>query len=463
MTPIFPPDFRWGVATSSFQIEGATHVDGRGQSIWDTFCKTPGKVANGDHGDIACDHYNRYKEDIALMKSLGVQEYRFSIAWPRIQPDGTGEPLEAGLAFYDRLVDACLEAGIEPMATIYHWDLPQALEDRGGWANREIVEIFADFAEIMVNRLGDRVKNWATLNEPWCTSWLGYMLGVHAPGVKDLDAAIAAAHHTALAHAAAARRMRSVRSDIQVGLVCNMTNYIVDDPDNAEIVELAGLMDAQINRWWIDAFTTGSYPANLVESYGERLAKVMLPGDEDLLLVQTDFLGVNFYSDSFVTTPGPDDRAISEGGLFPFPQRSGGHIPEPQTAMGWPITPEGLGNLCRRIHADWPAITSIVITENGAAFEDQVEADGSVKDDHRKKYLIEHLHSLASAVADGAPVSGYFAWSLMDNFEWAEGYNKRFGIVHVDFDTLKRTPKASAHAYASIIAANTTEFAPVSS
>ena len=447
----FPADFRWGVATSSYQIEGAVSAGGRSPSIWDTFCQTPGKVVGGDTGDIACDHFNRFESDIALMQELGIQEYRFSIAWPRLIPDGVGSPNEAGIDFYNRLVNALLAAGIKPVATLYHWDLPQVLQDRGGWANREIVEAFAAYAELAVARLGDRVKDWATLNEPWCTSWLGYMIGVHAPGERDLDKAIAASHHTALAHAVATRRMRAIRPDLSIGLVCNMTNYRVDDESNSELMELSGLMDSHVNRWWIEAFTSGMYPANLVQTYGERLARVLLPGDAELLRVETDFLGINYYSDSYITTPEPDDKPMIEGGLFPFLQRAGGKVPQPTTAMGWPITPNGLRDLCLRVTRDWPEVREILITENGAAFDGDAVQQGVVTDDLRLDYLRTHIEALGEAISAGAPVTRYFAWSFMDNFEWAEGYAKRFGIVHVDFETLVRTPKESALWYSSII------------
>ena len=447
----FPQGFKWGAATSSYQIEGAAYEDGRGPSIWDTFCATDGKVVNGDNGDVACDHYHRFNEDIQIMKDLGLQTYRFSIAWPRLFPKGDKVREERGFDFYNRLINALLEAGIEPVATIYHWDLPQPLQDNGGWANRDIVDAFSHYAAACVEAFGDRVKNFITLNEPWCTSWLGYAVGVHAPGVKDTDQAIAAAHHTALAHGVAARAMRAKRADIRVGIALNMTNYRVAAGSNEDVHELAGLMDSNINRWWLDAIVHGRYPQNLVDSYGPKLASVLKAGDLDLLKVDTDFVGINYYSDSFLANPRPDDKPISEGGLFPFPQRADGTPPEPYTAMGWPITPVGLGDLVIRVSQDWPEITDLTITENGVAFDDTVSEDGLVHDANRVAYLKAHLESLGRGIAAGAPVSAYFARSLMDNFEWAEGYAKRFGIVYVDFVTLQRIPKDSAKEYGAII------------
>ncbi|MFM5903618.1 MAG: family 1 glycosylhydrolase [Microbacteriaceae bacterium] len=319
-----PDGFKWGAATASYQIEGSTEVDGRGTSIWDTFAATPGKVVNMENGSVACDHYNRYPEDIRLMKDLGIQTYRFSLAWSRMFPEGDSRREQRGFDFYKRLVNELLENDIEPLATLYHWDLPQTLQDKGGWANRDIVNAFADYSGAVVAELGDLVKGWATLNEPWCTSWLGYGIGVHAPGERDLHKAISAAHHTALAHAEATRAIRAQNSSVKTGIVLNMTNYIVDDANNPELVELADLLDANINRWWTDAMSTGRYPEVLDKYYGETYKSILLPGDENLLKIDNDFLGINYYSDSFVSTPRPEDKPMSEGGLHPFPQRSNG-------------------------------------------------------------------------------------------------------------------------------------------
>ncbi|MBJ7280543.1 MAG: beta-glucosidase [Rhodoluna sp.] len=449
----FPEDFNWGSATASYQVEGAFDVGGRSASIWDTFSKTPGKVVRGDNGDVACDHYNRFLEDVQIMKDLGMQTYRFSIAWPRIIPNGTGEVNQEGIDFYNRLIDALLEAGIQPTATLYHWDLPQVLQDKGGWANRDIVQQFADYATVCAEAFGDRVSNWITINEPWCVTWLGNFWGVHAPGLKDLDTSIAVAHHTALAHAEATRALRAARPEIRSGITLNMTNYRVSDESNPELLQLRDYWDSNINRWWIDAQLHGTYPANLVEFYGEKLAKVVLPGDMEKLKIDSEFLGVNYYSDSFLNTPTQEQVEKNEG-TFVFPINSDGTSPAPHTDMGWPITPEGLGDLLIRIHDSWPEITDIAITENGVAYDDEPDENGVVNDQRRVDYLLSHLHSVASAIDAGSPVKSYYYWSLMDNFEWAEGYAKRFGIVHINFETLQRTPKLSAKVYSSVIASN---------
>jgi beta-glucosidase len=450
----FPKDFNWGVATSSYQIEGAAFEDGRGESIWDRFCSTPGKVANSEHGGVACDHYHRFEEDIQIMKQLGVNTYRFSIAWPRLFPLGDSTPEPKGFDFYNRLIDALLANGIKPLATLYHWDLPQPLQDQGGWANRATVDAFTAYSAAAVEAFGDRVKEWLTINEPWCVTWLGYMNGVHAPGVKNLDHALAAAHHTALAHASASRAMRAVRDDLRIGIALNMTNYRIEDEGNAELAELGDLMDAQLNRWWIDAFLNGTYPKVLLDFHAERLSAIIKPGDLESLKVQTDFMGVNYYSDSFLGLPRLEDRPLIEEGLFPFPHRTNGTAPAPYTDMGWPVTPQGLEDLLLRIARDWPEIEDIAITENGAAYDEEPDENGVVNDARRVDYLTSHLEAAGRAIQKGAPLKSYYAWSLMDNFEWAEGYNKRFGLVHVDFKTLVRTVKNSGKTYAQIIQAS---------
>lgn len=454
----FPSGFTWGTATASYQIEGAFNEDGRGASIWDTFSRTPGKVVNGDTGDIACDHYHRYLEDIEIMKNLGVDSYRFSIAWPRLFPNGDSTREERGFDFYNRLIDALIAAGIKPVATLYHWDLPQALEDKGGWANRQVVKSFEDYALACAEAFGDRIKTWITLNEPWCTSWLGYSNGVHAPGKKNFKLAIAASHHTALAHAAGLRAIKSVQRDARVGLTVNMNNIHNESPDNSEVRDFHQLNDSNLNRWWIDAFTRGEYPQELLKIYQGIAPDVFKEKDSDLLKVETDFLGINYYCDGFARAADPDDRPVIEGGFMPFPQTvntsAPAHLNQNLTAMGWVITPAGLGNVVRRVKRDWPEIKEIVITENGSAFDDEVK-DGQVLDARRADYLVRHLLSLSEAIAEGVPVTGYFAWSLLDNYEWAEGYAKRFGIVYVDFKTQERIPKLSARTYKSIISAGT--------
>jgi beta-glucosidase len=449
----FPEGFNWGSATASYQVEGAFDVGGRSASIWDTFSKTPGKVVRGDTGDVACDHYNRYQEDIQIMKDLGMQTYRFSIAWPRIMPNGTGEVNQEGIDFYNRLIDGLLEAGIQPTATLYHWDLPQVLQDKGGWANRDIVQQFADYATVCAEAFGDRVANWITINEPWCVTWLGNFWGVHAPGLKDLDASITVAHHTALAHAEATRALRAVRPEIRSGITLNMSNYRVSDESNTDLLKLRDYWDSNINRWWIDAQLHGTYPQNLVEFYGDKLAKVVLPGDMEKLKIDSEFLGVNYYSDSFLNTPTAEQVEKNEG-TFVFPINSDGTSPAPHTDMGWPITPAGLGDLLIRIHNSWPEISDIAITENGVAYDDEPDDQGVVNDQRRVDYLLSHLESVSRAIEAGSPVKSYYYWSLMDNFEWAEGYAKRFGIVHINFETLQRTPKLSAQVYSRVIASN---------
>lgn len=457
MTMEFPHDFRWGAATAAYQIEGAAAEDGRGPSIWDTFSKTPGKVANGDTGDTACDHYHRFEEDIELMRELGIDSYRFSLSWTRLFPTGDGLRNEAGFDFYNRLINSLIAAGIEPVITLYHWDLPQPLEDTGGWANRATVDAFRDYARACALAFGDRVERWITLNEPWCTSWLGYRNGVHAPGRQDLASAIAAAHHTALAHAAATQALKAVSPSCQVGITVNMTNYIVAAGADAEAFEASDLLDAQLNRWWIDAFMTGEYPAVLKEAFGEHLDRVFLEGDANLLIAEPDFLGINYYSDSFVGSAKPGSPTLAEEGFFPFDVHADLSVPEDlhatMTDMEWPVTPDGLGNLLQRIHQDWPSIPYLMVTENGAAYEDGPDATGVVNDARRVDYLTRHIASMHRAISAGVPVKAYFAWSLLDNFEWAYGYAKRFGLIHVDFVTQKRTLKASAFTYRAIIEA----------
>lgn len=422
-------------------------------SIWDTFSHTPGKVVNGDTGDVACDHYHRYMEDIKIMKDLGIQSYRFSLAWPRIIPGGTGEIGKHGIDFYNRLIDALLDAGIQPTATLYHWDLPQVLQDKGGWANRDIVGWITDYATVAAEQFGDRVANWVTLNEPWCATWLGYFHGVHAPGIKDLDQAIAASHHTALAHAEITRALRAVRPEIRSGLALNMTSYRVDDEANAELIKLREYQDSNLNRWYLDASVHGKYPQNLVDFYGEKLQRVIQPGDMEKLKIDSEFLGINYYSDSFIGTP-TDEQVQKNQGTFLFPINSNGQPPAPYTDMGWPITPQGLEDLLVRIHQDWPEIEDIAITENGAAYDDGPDENGQVNDERRVDYLVNHLDAVSRAIDKGVPVKAYYYWSLLDNFEWAEGYVKRFGIVYVNFETLQRIPKLSANVYSKVIATN---------
>jgi len=458
MAHTFPDDFLWGTATASYQIEGSTSVDGRGISIWDTFSKTPGKVKNGDTGDIACDHFNRFPEDIALMQELGVKAYRFSIAWPRLFPAGNAVREERGFAFYDRLINALIAAGIEPMVTLYHWDLPQTLEDQGGWGNRATALAFADYAKACAEAFGDRVKNWITINEPWCVSWLGYSIGVHAPGRKDYRAAVAAAHHTALAHGLATRAIKSVDPSAKVGITVNMTNYVNENQEDESLNQVVDLLDGNLNRWWIGGIQQGKYPETLLEAYGDLVDGLIHEGDMDLVKCSNEFLGVNYYSDSFVRSARPEDKTFREDAYLPLDVRANTSIPErfngKLTDIGWPVTPHGLRDLVLRIHRDWPEINAINITENGCAINDEPDANGVVHDERRVAYLISHLAALSEAITLGAPVKAYFAWSLLDNYEWAEGYSQRFGIVHVDYETQKRTIKASGYEFKKIVASN---------
>jgi len=458
MSHSFPPEFLWGTATASYQIEGAAQADGRGVSIWDTFSRTPGKVKNGDTGDVACDHYNRYSEDIALMQELGVKAYRFSIAWPRLFPKGDGVREERGFDFYNRLIDALIAAGIEPMVTLYHWDLPQPLEDKGGWANRETAYAFAEYAAACGEAFGDRVTNWITINEPWCVSWLSYSMGIHAPGKKDYRAAVAAAHHTSLAHGLATRALKAIESSFKIGLTVNLTNYISESPEDPVVAEVIDLLDGNYNRWWIGGLQNGEYPATLLAAYGDLADGVIVPGDMDIVKVENEFLGVNYYRDEFVASARPEDIPLIDRAYMPFPQRVNLSIPDRYLAgltdIGWPVTPHGIKDLVLRIHRDWPGVKEIFITENGCAVNDGPDANGVVNDQRRIDYLRAHLGYLSEAIEEGAPVKGYFAWSLLDNYEWAEGYSQRFGIIHVDYQTQKRTIKASGYLYKGLIAAN---------
>jgi beta-glucosidase len=433
----FPPAFTWGVATAAYQIEGAATEDGRGPSIWDTFSRVPGAVANGDTGDVACDHYHRWPDDIALMRELGVDAYRFSIAWPRIQPTGAGPVNQAGLAFYDRLVDGLLEAGIRPFATLYHWDLPQALEDRGGWPARETAYRFEEYAGICAAALGDRVTDWMTLNEPLCSAWIGYLEGRMAPGIRHLPTAVRASHHLLLGHGLAAAAIRDAAPAApQVGIVCNLSP-VEPASDRPEDVAAARRADGHMNRWFLDPLFGDGYPADMVELYGSPPIE---PGDEATIAAPLDFFGLNYYFRAIV--------ADSPEGPARYRQ-----LPVPgarTTAMGWEVHADGLRQLIERV-ADEYDPPAIYVTENGSAWPDLVAPDGTVHDPERIAYLEEHLAACGRALAAGAPLRGYFAWSLLDNFEWAFGYEKRFGLVHVDYATQRRTVKSSGRRYAAIV------------
>ena len=448
----FPADFKWGVATSAFQIEGATKEDGRGETNWDEFCRQPGNVLNGDTGDVACDHYHRFPEDIKIMRDLGIKHYRFSFAWSRMFPTGQADRNEKGFDFYDRLIDSLLESDIQPLPTLFHWDLPSALQAKGGFANREIANYFADYSAKVVQHFGDRLKTWITINEPWVITWLGYYLGVMAPGIKDLGQAISSAHHTALAHGKADRAMREIRSDLKIGLNVNLGMPLANGPQTPESLTAIELIDAQFNQWWINALVHGEYPKILIDEYGDLLSSVVQPGDMEIVKTKPDFLAVNYYRDEFVK---PDASAppLSKTSAFPFEIRVDMTPPAELefTDFNWPITPSGFTNMLVRLHRDWPEIPEFMVTENGCSFHDAPDASGQINDHRRVKFFKQHIDALGDALKQGVPVTGYYAWSLLDNFEWASGYKERFGLVYVDFDTLKRTPKLSAYAYSDLI------------
>jgi beta-glucosidase len=448
----FPDGFVWGAATAAYQIEGAAQEDGRGPSIWDTFSRTPGKVYAGHTGDVACDHYHRYVDDVAMMADLGLASYRFSVAWPRIQPDGTGPVNQRGLDFYDRLVDELIGKGIDPVVTLYHWDLPQTFEDRGGWTVRDPAEAFADYALAVYARLGDRVRTWTTLNEPWCSSYLGYGNGVHAPGRQDPAAAFAAVHHLNLAHGLGVQALRSAGAQT-IGVTLNPASVIPVDPDSPEDIAAAHLVDGLQNRVFFEPMLKGRYPADMLEHMAKFGDLTWLrDGDEALIGQPIDVLGINYYAPEYVAA-----RPGAPGGGGKYPGTEGIHFPEasgPLTDMGWRIEPAGLTRLLERIGRDYPG-TPLLITENGAAFPDGPGDDPErVTDANRVSYLDGHLRACHDAISNGVDLRGYFVWSLMDNFEWAEGYRKRFGIVHVDYASQKRVLKDSARWYREVIRRN---------
>jgi beta-glucosidase len=447
----FPPGFVWGAATAAFQIEGSTTVDGRSPSVWDIFCGQPGAVVNGDTGEPAADHYRRYGEDVELMRDLGLGAYRFSTAWPRIRPDA-GEPDSRGLDFDDRLVDRLLAAGIAPWATLYHWDLPQTLEDDGGWANRDTAYRFAEYAETIVSRLGDRVVSWTTLNEPWCAAILGYAQGIHAPGRTDPKAAVAAVHHLLLGHGLAMDVIRRHAPGSKAGLTLNLFPVVPADPGSAADLEAVRRIDGLQNRLFLDPVLRGVYPEDLVEdlaSFG--LADHVRAGDLGVISAPLDLLGVNYYRGYQVT--GTPREGTEPGGPAWIGAETVAFVTDdglPRTESGWQVQPDGLTDILLRVHREYPAIP-LYITENGAAYPDHEHGDGQVDDHDRVAFLDSHLRAAHAAILGGVDLRGYFYWSLLDNFEWAEGYAKRFGIVHVDYETQRRTPKQSARWYSQVI------------
>ncbi|MCB9004177.1 MAG: beta-glucosidase [Ardenticatenaceae bacterium] len=442
----FPDGFLWGVATSAYQIEGGWNEDGRSPSIWDTFAKTPGKTKNGATGDVACDHYHRWPEDVALMKELGIQAYRFSVSWPRILPDGKGRVNQKGLDFYGRLIDALLEANITPFVTLYHWELPQVLQDAGGWPHRDTASAFAELADVTSRALGDRVTNWITHNEPWCTTLLSHQVGVHAPGWQDWPAALTAAHHVLLSHGLATERIRANVPEAEVGIAVNFEPATPASSDPADY-HAARIWDGYYFRWFMDALYGRHYPADMVDTYTKqsRLPNgldFVQDGDMDIIAAPLDFLGVNYYT-----------RHIAQAGESLDTHRS---VPNPgaeYTAMNWEVHPDSFYKLLNRLYFEYN-MPKLYITENGCSYLDEPDGNGRVRDQKRIDYLNGHITAVHRAIQNGVPVAGYLQWSLLDNYEWAEGYTQRFGIVYVDYKTQKRIPKESAFWYRNLITTN---------
>ena len=469
----FPANFLFGAATAAFQIEGAAHEDGRRDSIWDAFCRVPGAVINADNGDVACDHYHRYRDDVALMKDMGLQAYRFSTSWSRVRPDG-GAVNAQGVDFYRRLVDELLDADIVPWLTLYHWDLPQALQDDGGWTNRDTAERFTEYALTMHDALGDRVNVWTTLNEPWCSSFLSYTAGLHAPGHYSVEEGLLAAHHLLLGHGQAVRELRARDESLTLGVTLNLT--VADPVDAADPADAdaARRIDGQFNRWFLDPIFRAAYPADIVEDFRTTDAAAVdaweaavRPGDLETIATHIDTLGVNYYHGELVgghepvIPPTAGDAPTDRPGRSPFPSHEGIHWHDrglERTPMNWEVQPEGLTRLLTRVWDEYarPAGTVLYVTENGAAYDDvPVVEDGVVRvhDEDRVQFLRDHLAAILDAADAGVDVRGYFYWSLLDNFEWAWGYEKRFGIVRVDYETQDRSLKDSARDYRRIIAA----------
>jgi beta-glucosidase len=436
----FPKDFVWGTATASYQIEGAWQEDGRGPSIWDTFSHTPGKVFNNDNGNVACDSYHRYEEDIALLKKLGVKAYRFSIAWPRIFPQGTGVVNERGLDYYRRVVDALIEAGIEPCVTLYHWDLPQALQDKGGWDNRDTIDAFVNYSEVVFKAFDGKIKQWITFNETWCVSFLSNYIGAHAPGNKDLQLAINIAHHCMVAHGEAVKKFRELGIQGEIGTTHNLS-WSEPYSTSPEDVAAARRSRAFSNEWFMEPTFKGTYPQFMVEWFKTKGAEVpILPGDMETIAQKIDFIGVNFYSGGFV-------RYKKDDGLFDSEEVQVGFD---KTYMDWNVYAEALYKVLSWVHGEY-GDTPIYITENGACYEDVLTEDNRIHDVLRKQYFKKHFIQCHRLIESGVPLKGYFAWSLLDNFEWAEGYRKRFGIVYTNYETLERHPKDSYYFIQDVI------------
>jgi beta-glucosidase len=457
----WPEGFLWGSATAAAQVEGASHEDGKEDSVWDAFARVPGAIAHGDTLKDAVQHYHRMPEDVAIMKELGLGSYRFSTSWSRVRPGDRG-PNAAGLDFYSRLVDELLGAGILPWLTLYHWDLPQALEEKGGWANRDTAYRFVDYANDVYSALGDRVDHWTTFNEPFCSSLLGYAAGVHAPGRQEPAAAVAAIHHQHLAHGLVVNELRT-RGAQHLGITLNLSNSIPRDPADPIDLDAARRFDSLQNRIFLDPILRGAYPEDTLadlEQFGIR--DVIQPGDLDVIGAPIDFLGVNHYHDDLISGHPIDEGGDGHSGGatrstsscwigsedIAFPSRG-----LPRTAMNWEVNPDGLRKLLVRLGDEYPSLPPLYITENGAAYEDVVSSDGAVHDVDRTRFILDHIASVGEAIDQGADVRGYFVWSLLDNFEWSWGYGKRFGVVRVDYDSFERTVKDSGLAYARVIAA----------
>ncbi|HZO71340.1 MAG TPA: GH1 family beta-glucosidase [Ktedonobacteraceae bacterium] len=442
---LFPPDFLWGAATSAYQIEGAVHEDGRAPSVWDCFAATPGATYQGQTGEIAADHYHHMTEDVALMAQLNLNAYRFSLSWPRILPHGTGTVNERGLDFYDRLVDHLLARNIRPIATLYHWDLPITLQDRGGWLSRDTAYAFADYAEVVAQRLGDRIDMWLTHNEPWCTAYLGHALGIHAPGLRDKQLAVSVGHHVLLSHGLAVPRLRAhLSSQAQVGIAVDF--YPVYAADNRpETLHAVRQADTFRNRWFLEPLFRGRYPDDLFTDMGVHPPALQ---EDDFAIISTpiDFLGVNYYSRMLVR--GRTAATVAPDASYETIERISGSS---YTETGWEVFPAGLANILTRIHLEYSP-QAMIVTESGAAFEDLWDGSNGVHDQRRIDYLQEHIQTVAGVVQQGVPVKGYIVWSLLDNFEWAEGYRKRFGLVYVDYPTQRRIIKDSGLWYASFVA-----------
>jgi len=442
-TLTFPESFIWGAATASYQIEGAYKEDGKGESIWDYFSHIPGKIYGEDTGDIACDHYHRYKEDVKNMKKIGLKAYRFSISWSRVIPEGKGKINQAGLDFYSRLVDELLKAEIEPFITLYHWDLPQALQEKRGWANRDTVGYFKDYVSLIAHKLGDRVHYWITHNEPWVVTFLGHAFGVHAPGIMNITIALQVSHNLLLSHGEAVEVLKNLGDEkTKVGITLNLSP-IHPASEKEEDIKAAKIYDGNLNRWFLDPVFKGAYPSDMLDYYEKNVPQI-LPGDMGIISRKIDFLGVNYYTRHIVKYD-PEKKFFNFSFVTPKEAEF--------TDMGWEIYPRGIYEILKRVQDEYSP-QAIYVTENGAAFQDKLDEKERIEDDKRISYLKEHFSFAHKAIKEGVNLKGYFVWSLMDNFEWAYGYSKRFGLIYIDYPTQKRIFKKSAFWYKKVIENN---------